>query len=97
MTSSPTHRTIALVLATVLVLTLGTPAEADANVLTALALGGLVAAGVILIAYLVIANVVDFRQAQEAGQVWMACAGAGCAAVRSSGSAVASLANGQAP
>jgi Na+/serine symporter len=97
MIRSPARRAIGLVLATVLVLTLGTPAAAEANVLGALAIGGLVAVGVVLIAYLVIANVADLRQAHEAGPVRVACAGAGCADVPTPGSAVASPANGQAP
>ncbi len=79
MTWSPRCRLLALVLVTVLVVTAATPAKAEADVLTGLAIASVVIAGVILIAYLVIANVEGSRRADEGRVVWLACAGEGCA------------------
>jgi hypothetical protein len=74
-------RLLALVVGLALIVTMATPAKADAEVLTALAIAGAVVAGVIVIAYLVIASVVDSRRADEGRVIWLACAGEGCAAI----------------
>ena len=71
---SAPFRSLALVLVVVLTLTLAAPARAEADVLTILAIASLAVAGVILIAYLIIANVRESRQAEAARIVWVACA-----------------------
>jgi hypothetical protein len=78
---SPPCRLLALVIVLTLVATLATPARAEADVLTALAIASAVVAGVILIAYLVIASVDGSRRADEGRIVWLACAGEDCGAV----------------
>jgi len=67
-------RLLACVLVVVLAITLAAPAPAEADVLTAIAIGTLIVAGVVLIAYLIIANVSDSRQAGGPRLVWLACA-----------------------
>jgi hypothetical protein len=75
-------RLIALALATVLTIVAATPAKAEAvDPLTIVALVGLAAAGIVLIAYLVVANVAGKRRADTGRVIWMACTGDGCAAV----------------
>ena len=76
-------RLVALLLAAVLLVVAGTPARAEAmDALTIVAIVGLAAAGLILIAYLVVANVEGDKQAGEGREVWVACAAAdGCATI----------------
>lgn len=77
-------RLVAFLLAAVLLVVAGAPARAEAmDALTIVAIVGLAAAGLILIAYLVIANVEGDKQAGDEGRVvWVACAAAdGCAAI----------------
>ena len=84
-------RLVALLLAAVLLVVAGTPARAEAvDALTIVAIAGLAAAGLILIAYLVIANVEGDKQASDEGRVvWVACAAAdGCATIPSDTAAV---------
>lgn len=77
-TPSPRCRLLAATLVVLLVLTLAAPARAEADVLTILAITSLVMAGVVIVAYLVIANVEGSRRAHTGHLVWLACAGAGC-------------------
>ena len=64
---------VALVLATVLLLIAATPAKAEAlEPLVIVAVVGLVLAGIVLIAYLVIANVEGERRADEGRVIWVA-------------------------
>jgi hypothetical protein len=75
---------VALLLAAVLMVVAGTPARADAmDALTIIAIASLAVAGIVLIAYLVVANVEGDKQASSEGRVvWMACAaGDGCASI----------------
>ena len=81
MTPSPPSRLLALVLATILVVTFVAPAKADADVLAAVGIATLVIAGVIIVAYLIVANVTGSQQAGETRTAWIACAGDGCAAI----------------
>jgi hypothetical protein len=76
-------RVIALLLAAVLMVVVGTPAKAEAlDALTIVAIAGLVVAGIVLIAYLVIANVEGDKASNEGRVVWVACAAAdGCASI----------------
>jgi hypothetical protein len=76
-------RFVALLLAAVLLIVAGAPAKADAlEPLTIVAIAGLVVAGIVLIAYLVVANVEGDRSAGEGRVVWVACAAAdGCATI----------------
>jgi len=76
-------RLVALVLIAVLVVVAGTPAQAEAiDALTIVAIVGLAAAGIILIAYLIIANVEGGSQAGDGRMVWVACAADdGCAQI----------------
>jgi hypothetical protein len=72
-------RLLALVLAVVLVVTLATPAKAEAiDVLTGLAIAGAVVIVLVLIAYLVVANVEGSKRAEHYQEVWLACAEARC-------------------
>ena len=77
-TACPLFRLLALVLVVVLTVVFATPAPAEADVLTALAIAGLVLAGVVIIAYLVVANVEGTRRADTGRVVWLACAGPDC-------------------
>ena len=83
MTHTTPFRLVALLLATVLLVVAGTPAEAEAlDALTIVAIVGLALAGIVLIAYLVIANVEGGKRAEQGRVVWVACAAAdGCATV----------------
>jgi len=76
-------RLVALVLAAVLLVVAGTPAKAEAvDALTIVAIAGLAVAALVLIAYLVIANVEGDSSASEGRVVWVACAAAdGCATI----------------
>jgi hypothetical protein len=78
-TSVPAFRVVALVVAIVLVVTFATPARAEADVLAAIAIGTLVVAGIILLAYLVIANTADRNHADAGRIVYVACADDRCA------------------
>lgn len=77
-TPCPRLRLLAVTLIVVLVVTLAAPPRAEADVLTILAITSLVIAGVVIIAYLVIANVEGSRRADTSHGVWLACAGAEC-------------------
>jgi hypothetical protein len=73
--SHSTHfRMLALVLATVMLLIAATPAKAEAlEPLAIIAVVGLVIAGIVLVAYLVIANTEGERRADEGARViWVA-------------------------
>lgn len=73
MSHSAHFRTLALMLAVVLLLVAATPAKAEAlEPLTIVALATLVAAGILLIAYLVVANVEGERRADEGRVIWIA-------------------------
>lgn len=76
-------RLVALLLAAVLLVVAGTPAKAEAmDVLTIVAIAGLAVAGIILIAFLVIANVEGGKAGGGGRVVWVACAAAdGCATI----------------
>src|SRR3989304_1293120 len=69
--SWPGLRVVAVILVAVLVLTLAAPARAEADVLTTIPIVSLVIAGVMIIAYLIVANLHD-RWA-DAGPVLLAC------------------------
>jgi len=73
MSHSSHFRMLALVLATVMLLIAATPAKAEAlEPLVIIAVVGLVLAGIVLIAYLVIANVEGERRADEGRVIWVA-------------------------
>jgi hypothetical protein len=75
-------RLIALLLATVLLVIASTPAKAEAvDALTIVAIVGLVAAGIILIAYLVVANVEGSKRSDIGRLVWLACGSDACTTV----------------
>ena len=76
-------RVLALVLAAVLMVVVGTPAKAEAmDALTIIAIAGLAVAAIVLIAYLVVANVEGDKASNEGRVVWVACAaGDGCASI----------------
>jgi hypothetical protein len=71
-------RLIALLLATVLMIVAATPAKAEAlDALAIVGIVGLVIAGIVLVAYLVVANVEGGKAAGER-MLWLACAGDEC-------------------
>ncbi len=71
----PAFRMVALVLVLALGLTLATPAKADAfDILTAVAIGTLVVAGIILVVYLIVANVHGSKMSEADAPVLVACA-----------------------
>ena len=73
MSHSAHFRMIALVLVTVLLVVAATPAKAEAlEPLTIVAIASLVVAGILLIAYLIIANVEGERRADEGRVIWVA-------------------------
>lgn len=73
------YRLLALLLATVLLVVASTPAKAEAiEPLTIVAIVGLVAAGIILIAYLLVANVEGSKRSDLGRLAWMACGGDEC-------------------
>lgn len=74
----PLLRSVAVVLVVVCAITFATPARAEAEVLTAIAIASLVVVGVILVVYLIIANVAGDRSAAAERAVWVACAGETC-------------------
>lgn len=69
----PCARSLAVVLIVVCAITFATPARAEADVLTTIAIVTLVVIGVMIVAYLVIANVAGSRQVEDAPPVWVAC------------------------
>jgi amino acid transporter len=72
-------RLLALMLAVVLVVTFATPAKAEAfDVLTGLAIAGAVVIVLVLVAYLVIANVEGDKRVEQRQEVWLACAAERC-------------------
>ena len=77
MVRSSCSRILALALVIVLAVTLATPAKADADPLTTITIVSLVVAGVLIIAFLIIANTVE-RRADEGRSVRVACVGDGC-------------------
>jgi hypothetical protein len=82
MVHMPSFRLVALLLVVVLLLVAGTPARVEAiEPLTLVAIAGLAVAGIVLIAYLIIANVEGGRSASEGRTVWVACAAADCVPV----------------
>ena len=80
MAYSSCSRILALALVIVLVVTLATPAKADADPLTSITLVSLVVAGVLIIAFLIIANTVE-RRTDEGTILRVACVGDGCRAL----------------
>ena len=73
MSHSSPFRTLALVLAIVILAVTATPARAEAlEPLTIIALASLVVGGIILIAFLIIANVEGERRAEEGRVIWVA-------------------------
>jgi len=78
-------RALALFVLVVVGVTFVTPGTAEADALTALAIAGAVVAGVILIAFLIVAATRDSRSsAAETRVVWMACTDVRCDPVASS-------------
>src|SRR5436309_2521619 len=77
MPSSP-FRLLAVLLAVVLLTTLMTPAPANADPLTALAIAGGVVVVVIIVVYLIVASSKGGRQASVEHRVLLACAGDEC-------------------
>jgi hypothetical protein len=73
MSHSTPFRMLAVVLVTVLLIVAATPARAEAiEALTLVAIGTLVLAGILIIAYLVVANVEGERRADEGRIIWVA-------------------------
>jgi hypothetical protein len=74
-------RLVALLVATVLMVVAATPAPAEAiEPLAIVAIVGLALAGIILVAYLVVANV-EGKSAGIGPVVWLACAADGCTSI----------------
>jgi hypothetical protein len=70
---SAPFRTLALVLATVLLVVAATPARAEAvEPLTIVAIATLVVAGILIVAYLVIANIEGSKRADRDQVIWVA-------------------------
>jgi hypothetical protein len=74
-------RALALLLVTVLLVVCVTPAPVEAvEALTIVAIAGLVVAGIVLIAYLIVANVEGDKRGDGGRVIWVACAASeGCA------------------
>jgi hypothetical protein len=73
MSHSAPFRTLALVLVTVLLVVTATPARAEAlEPLAIVAIATLVVAGIVLIAYLIVANVEGERRAEHEQIIWVA-------------------------
>jgi len=84
MVHSISFRTFALFVLVVVAVTFVTPARAEADPTAALAIAGAVVAGVILIAFLIIAATRDSRTSgPETRVVWMACTDRGCEPIAS--------------
>ncbi|MBI2529294.1 MAG: hypothetical protein HYV93_25320 [Candidatus Rokubacteria bacterium] len=66
-------RLVATVLVVVLAAGLATPAQAEADVLTTLAIVSLVVAGVVIVVYLIVANVKGSRMQTQAAPALVAC------------------------
>jgi hypothetical protein len=85
MSHSAGCRLIAIVLVSVVLVVAATPARVDAmDALTIVAIAGLAVAGIVLIAYLVVANMEGDRTADAGRVVWMACTGDECGPVPAS-------------
>jgi len=79
MNYSAPFRLIAVVLVSVLLVVVATPARAEAlDALTIVAIVGLALAGIVLIAYLVVANVEGDKVADAGRVIWVACTGDDC-------------------
>jgi hypothetical protein len=79
MNYSAPFRLIAVVLVAMLLVVAATPARAEAiEALTILAIVGFVAAGIVLIAYLIIANTEGDKTADAGRVIWVACTGDDC-------------------
>ena len=79
MNHSAPFRLIVVVLVSVLLVVVATPARAEAlDALTIVAIAGLAVAGIILIAYLIIANVEGDKVADAGRVIWVACTGDDC-------------------
>jgi general stress protein CsbA len=73
MSHSTYFRTVALVLTVVLLVVAATPAKAEAlEPLAIIAIASLVVAGIVLVAYLIIANTEGERRADEGRVIWVA-------------------------
>jgi hypothetical protein len=81
MIHSTNMRLVALVLAIVLTVVAATPAKAEADPTLILALVGVALAVIVLIAYLVVANIEGGKSAESERVLWMACAAEGCAEI----------------
>ena len=57
-------RLVAIMLLVVVVVTVVKPARAEADVLTAISIASLVVIGIMIVAYLIVANVADSRTTQ---------------------------------
>jgi hypothetical protein len=76
------YRLLAVALAVLLVVTLAKPARAEAlDVLTGLAIAGAVVIVLVLVAYLVIANVEGEKRSEQRREVWLACADERCVTI----------------
>jgi hypothetical protein len=79
MNHSAPFRLIVVMLVSVLLVVVATPARAEAlDALTIVAIAGLAVAGIILIAYLIIANVEGDKVADAGRVIWVACTGDDC-------------------
>ena len=78
MKTSSFFRTVALVVAMILIITCATPAKAEADVMTSITLVSLVIAGVLIIGYLIVANTSGNRQ-MSSRLLRIACLGDDCA------------------
>jgi hypothetical protein len=97
MNYSAPFRLIAVVLVLMLLVVVATPARAEAiDALTIVAIAGLVVAGIVLIAYLVIANVEGDKTADAGRVIWVACTGDDCSTAPAA-AVEAALAAGPAP
>ena len=73
MSHSTYFRTVALVLTVVLRVVAATPAKAEAlEPLAIIAIASVVVAGIVLVAYLIIANMEGERRADEGRVIWVA-------------------------
>jgi FtsH-binding integral membrane protein len=95
---STPFRVLALVVLVVVAVTFATPRTAEADVMSALAITGIVVAGVILIAFLIVAATRDSSSAGgETRVVWMACTDTGCDPITSSFADLTSLPSVEGP
>ena len=73
----PSAPLIAVILSIVLIVTLVTPAKADADVMTTLAIAGGAVVVLIIVAYLIVASTSGSRGMSET-PMWLACVGNDC-------------------